>query len=145
MDKEELLAINSEFAAIVAEARNAVTPDTPANTVGGAALLFDPVSLYGRAAVRLSGNTDTDNATVADFERLIKVTALKIRAGDRTYIIESLTGQAAWLQALSMKLSDYAAHAENERQKVALCQLLLRMQTTVSKTLATLAAVGSLG
>ena len=126
-----------------AEARNATATDTSANTGGRAALLFDPAALYGRAALRLSGSEgpDTDNVTVADFERLIRMTSAKIRAGDRGYIVESLLGQSVWLQALAVRLADYMTAVKDERRKIALGNLLMKVQTTATKSLATLAGV----
>jgi hypothetical protein len=146
MDTQELLAINSEFAEIVAEARNTVQTATPPNTVGRVAMLFEPTVLYGRAAAKLHGigGPDSDSVTVGDFERAIRMTAAKIRAGDRAYIIESLVGQAVWLQALALRLSDYAATFHDVRQKVPLGNLIMKIQTTTAKCLATLAGVACL-
>ena len=141
MDQQELLAINTEFAAIVAEARNVAADEAPSNTGGGrVAMLFDPAVLYAQAAARLT-TPDSDSVTVADFARAIRMAAAKIRAGDQGYITESLLGQAVWLQALALRLSDYAASLKDDKRKIALGGLLLKIQATATKTLATLAAI----
>ena len=152
MDQEQqtsLQALNSEFAVIVAEAREAgITEGLPGT--GGptdrARLLFEPAEMYARAIPKPAGSNlpDTDNLNKGDYARAIRMMAAKIRAGDRGYIIESLLGQAMWLQATALNLSDYAAGVKDERRKVLLCQLLLKMQVTSTKALASLAGISCL-
>ena len=144
--KQELIDLNTEFAQIIVESRTVAPTTHGADTGGGAALLFNPGALYGQAAVRLAGSEgpDTDNVTVSEFELLMRMTAAKIRAGDRTYIIESLLGQAVWLQSLSTQISTYMLKV-NDKQKIALGGLLVKAQATAVKTLTALAGISSLG
>lgn len=152
MDKQqqtELLALNTEFAMIASEARDAGIIGAQSSTGGGAertTLLFDPAELYGRAAVKMASSIspDTADVTAGDIARSIRMTAAKIRAGDRSYIIESMLGMSVWLQAMAVSLADYGAGISDSRKKAALGHLLLKMEATSAKILASLAAVACL-
>ena len=75
---------------------------------------------------------------------MIRMTAAKIRAGDLSYVVESLLGQAVWLQALALRMSDYAATVADPRRKAAIGHLLLKTQSTAAKILASLATAAYL-
>lgn len=151
--QSKLLTINREFAGLVSEARSvggAVQPGNGPNTGGAGrdgdpvALLFQPSELYGRAAAKLkTSGPDNDSDERGDIARGIRMTAAKIRAGDRGYVFEALTGQAVWLQALALHLGDVATTMQDNGRKVALCRLLLKVQAASAKTLASVAALSA--
>ena len=147
------MALNKEIAGVISEARSveAVLYAGGRYEHGGAigcraGLLFNPAELYGSATAKLCGasDPDTDNVTREDIAQGIRMTAAKIRAGDRTYIFESMLGQAIWLQALALQLSDYTATSSHMPAKVALGSLLLKMQAVAGKMLASLAGLSCL-
>lgn len=155
MDPQQsnLLTINREFAGLVNEARTVSAAMGAGNrpNTGGAerdgdpvALLFQPSELYGRAAAKLNaGGPDNDSGERGNIARGIRMTAAKIRAGDRGYVFEALTGQAVWLQALALHLGDVATTMQDNGRKVALCRLLLKVQAASAKTLASVAALSA--
>ena len=153
--QSRLLAVNREFASIVSEARGvgaAVRAGGAANTVGAdgggdpVALLFNPAQLYGRAAAKLRAGIgpDNDTETHTDIARGIRMTAAKIRAGDRAYIFEALTGQSCWLQALALQLGEAATREPDYGRKVGLGRMLLKVQAAAAKTLATVSGLSAL-
>ncbi len=109
-------------------------------------LLITPSLDYtGRAAANLPTGIrpDNDSDERGDIARGIRMTAAKIRAGDRGYVFEALTGQAVWLQALALHLGDVATTMQDNGRKVALCRLLLKVQAASAKTLASVAALSA--
>lgn len=145
MDKKqqaELLVLNSEFAAIVAEAQYATGGSKTSNTGGEAvALLFEPAEFYGRAAAGMMGKVTGGTVTATDLARSIRMAAAKIRAGDLSYVLESMVGKAVWLGVLAQSVSDYGSVIHDPRRKVTLGHLVLKIEATATKILASLAAV----
>lgn len=91
-----------ELVRFAVERDNRVQRSQVADVRGAKALnVFDPARLFGKAlAGLLSASVDGGTISADDISDSLRLCALKLRAGDKAFVMEALVGQQALLQRL---------------------------------------------
>lgn len=115
-----------------------------AQRVAKASLIFDPAQVWGAALARLLG-TCADGVTVTrgDIADALKLCALKLQAGDKAFVMESLVGQAALLgRLMNEAASEYQAtdRVDFKARRLANFLALQRAHTKVVGAIAAMQA-----
>lgn len=107
-----------------------------------AALIFDPAQTYGGALARVLGAPNGAlPVTSDDLADAIRLTALKIKSGDISFLRETLVGQAAVIEAMMMD----AARSYNETKHYSAARAFMREFLALQKAhLRTVLAVASI-
>lgn len=105
------------IATAIARADNvACVSDSQLPAMKHAGLIFDPAGTYGSVLAQLLGApNDGLPVTGADLADAIRLTALKIKSGDVSFLRETLLGQAAVIEALMMEAARDYHEAETNR------------------------------
>lgn len=143
MNYQQLKAVSSEIAELSAELENrraiAVSRNEPAPI--GIEIQFDPSGLYGRAVSVLTTPDGSPRLSPDDIAFSIRMLAAKAKTGDIDFVLESLVGQATWLQAAAAALALEIDSAKTTRDRKAIGDLLLKFQATATKSLEALARI----
>ena len=86
-----------------------------------------------------------DVADVGDIERGLRMAAAKVKAGDMTFIHESLVSQALWLQNIAVDALKMAEGGKRAADVERLAGLAIRAQAAAAKVLSSLAALNAFG
>lgn len=140
-DKQALLDAHHEAARVVAQSRlvdliEARRGRNRGTVVRRGDAVLDPAKFW--AAALSSGGT------LAQAEDGLRLAAARLKAGDTAFVIESATGQLAWLSALAVEMKEKADKAGSANAFNQFMALALRAQGAAAKLALSLAALNKL-